>query len=86
VSSTRPAQRLTADLKEAIESLRKADQAPREGDLLLALRATAAAAAGAAAALGSERAYVELVTSLFKPTPGDEAAGQGPEKSGLILP
>jgi len=86
-SATPPAQRLTAELKAAVESLRKAGQAPREGDLLLALRATAQAAAGAAGALGGDRAYVELVGSLFKPTPADEAEGGAPpEKSSLILP
>jgi hypothetical protein len=84
-SATRPAQRLTADLKTAIESLRKAGQAPREGDLLLALRATASAAAGAAGALGGERGYVELVGSLFKPTPDEGGTGETAEKPGLIL-
>jgi len=86
-SETLPAQRLAAELKAAIESLKTADQAPRDGDLLPALRATAQAAGGAAGALGGDRAYVELVGSLFTPTPEDEtASAQGPEKSGLILP
>lgn len=86
-SATPPAQRLTAALKAAIESLRKAGQAPREGDLLLALRATAEAAAGAAGALGGERAYVELVGGLFKPSAEGEAEDRdGPEKRAVILP
>jgi len=86
-SATLPAQRLAADLKAAVESLRKAGKAPRDGDLLLALRATAQAATAAAGALGGERAYVELVGSLFKAGPEDEAGDRGiPEKSGLILP
>jgi len=47
----------------------------------------ARAAAEATRALGGERAYVELVGSLFRPGPEDEAGDRGiPEKSGLILP
>jgi hypothetical protein len=87
-TSSLPAQRLAGDLKAAIETLTKAGQGPRDGDLTLALRASERAAAEATRALGGDRAYVELVGRLFKPGPDSEAGDAAPlrETSGLILP
>jgi hypothetical protein len=81
-----PAQRLAAELKKAIEMLHQGGRAPRQRDLTLALRATERAAAGAAAALGSgDRAYLELVESLFRPVAAS-AAGDGTPHTPLIVP
>jgi hypothetical protein len=84
-----PARRLAAELRKAIETLGQQGHGPRESDLALALRATERAAAGAAAALGGELAYLDLLGNLFKPastTADGEAEPTEPSSSGLIIP
>ncbi len=84
-----PAQRLTAELKTALERLRTDGRGPRDADLALTLKTTARGASAAAGALGGARAYLDLLGSLFQAAaPG--ARRDGPEAaapaSGLILP
>jgi hypothetical protein len=83
-----PAQRLATDLKAAIETLAKDGRGPRDADVALALKTTVRGASEAAAALGGDRAWLELLASLFQGSAPDAPEGDAPaaEPGRIILP
>lgn len=85
-----PAQRLTADVRAAIETLGREGRPPRDDDLASALRRTERAAQEAGREFGGERAYLDLLAELF-PKRAERAVAEGgidegPRASGLIIP
>lgn len=85
-----PAQRLATELKAALETLAKDGRGPRDADVALALKTTARGASEAAAALGGDRAWLDLLASLFQGSgpdaPKDSAGGPAAEPGRIILP
>jgi len=83
-----PAQRLATDLKAALETLAKDGRGPRDADVALALKTTARGASEAAAALGGNRAWLDLLASLFQGAAPDAQKAEAPaaEPGRIILP
>jgi hypothetical protein len=85
-----PAQRLSAEVRTAIDALGREGHPPRDGDVAVALRRTEKAVEEAGRAIGGERAYLELVADVFaRASEQPRRAGpaeRAPGASRLIIP
>lgn len=85
-----PAQRLTAELRGALDALGREGHPPRDADLAVVLRRTERAASDAGREFTGEQAYLGLLAEVFPDAaarlraPRTRETGEGP--AGLIIP